>query len=187
MKLIFVTITLMLVSYFPAYAQNTARAGEIFAGYCSSLSNKELQEGSYIENAINIYAKILENGLSTTKARIVIILKENYKKNHLSPNTEYLKLKPDESWPYHSFVVYDNKVFDPSCNLSFNKTSIKNYFETLWQDDYKNNELRVFAFQLRHIPEFMGITDNKRPRLTRFKSVSLNYYLNHPMHLSQKK
>jgi hypothetical protein len=187
MKFLLLTINLILVSYLPVSAQNIVRAGEIFAGYCSNLSSKELQTGSYIENAINLYGKLLESGINTNKARIVIILKKDYQQNSLNPDHNYLKFKPQEKWPYHSFVVYHDKALDPSCNLPVQRASIENYFKTLWLKDYESDQLRVFAFQLRHIPEFMGITGNKKPKLTRFKSVSLNYYLNHPMHISQKK
>ncbi|MGM0599611.1 MAG: hypothetical protein ACQETH_07295 [Candidatus Rifleibacteriota bacterium] len=186
MKFLLLTINLILVSYLPVSAKNIARAGEIFARYCNNLSSQELQTGSYIENAINLYGKLLESGISTNKTRIVIILKKDYQKNSLNPDLNYLKFKPQEKWPYHSFVVYHNKVLDPCCNLSVQKASIENYFETLWQDDFKSGQLQVFAFQLKHISEFMGITRSKKPKLTRFKSVSLNYYLNHPMHISQK-
>ena len=187
MKFLLLTINLILVSYLPASAQNIARAGEIFTGYCKSLSGKELQTGSYIENAINLYGKLLESGINTNKARIVIILKKNYQQNSLNPNRNYLKFTPREKRPYHSLVVYHNKALDPSCNVPVQKSSIKHYFKTLWQDDFKSGELQIFAFQLRHIPEVMGITSNKKPTLTRFKPVSLNYFLNNPMHVSQKK
>jgi hypothetical protein len=187
MKILLLTINLILFSFLQLYAQNIARAGEIFARYCSDLSNEELLTGSYIENAIDLYGEFLENGIDTSKARIVIILKNNYKKNSLNPDQDYLKFKLDEKWPYHSFVVYRNKALDPSCNLSFHQASIKNYFATLWNKESQKGELRVFAFQLMHIPEFMGITSNKKPKLTRFESVSLNYYLKNPMHISQKK
>ncbi|GAB4274863.1 MAG: hypothetical protein Kow0029_15510 [Candidatus Rifleibacteriota bacterium] len=176
-------IFLLVMIPFCAFAAESA--DKVFAGFLAGLDAKSLENGSYIKNSTDFYSLLLENKIDTSSARIVLLVSPEPVSKSLSPDESWLSLPLAEPWPYHSFVSYQGKAYDP--NFKEKVREIKDYFRKLWQYGTKDQHINVYSFQLRHVPQFMGTLNGKTPKLQSFEPVTIEFFINNPHHISKRK
>lgn len=183
---VFLILLLLCDNVFVTFAQQNLKDTDLlFKDFCKQLSEKDLLEGSYIKTATDFYAFLLDHRKDTTLARIVILTKSDPLKNKLYPDITK-NISQNLNWPYHSFIYFDGKVYDPI----FSSTGIEpeNYLQYFSKNDPNPEKIMVFSFQIADAIYFLGKDpESDMPRLKTFESVNLNEFLEAPYKKSQRK
>jgi hypothetical protein len=178
-------ILLTIISIFlpiSAYAD----VERLYRQFTGSMSEKELARGSYISHSTDFYSILLDNKIDTRTARIVILIKPDFKESPLEPAREKMTFQLKGYWPYHSFLIFEGKVYDPAyCRPG---ADLADYFADFWNKDRQREQIQVYSFQLKHVPIFMGFKKpGGSPKLAGFLPVSIEELLKNPQHVSRSR
>jgi hypothetical protein len=154
----------------------------IFANFAKQLTEQQIKDGSFMKNATDFYALLLENGFNTSKARIVILADRHWKqKKTLQPDPEALKTKV--LLTYHSFVLFENLAYDPLL-----KESVQPLEKYLQNYSRAAKDVIVFSFQLADIPDFIGKANrDDQLKINNFVPVNIETFLSDPLSKSKRR
>ena len=129
LKLIFLLIMLSTGFLWAAKEQNIAQQLKSLPIF----SQKTIDHQNCLKLSTDLYINLMEKGLDTTRARLVFILVNPYKRNvsKLTPNRQYLCYSSKTHWDWHSFLFFDGKAYDPFCS-EFG-IELNRYYEIFWK------------------------------------------------------
>lgn len=177
--------TLFILLFSQTLFGESNNISKIYSDYVAHLKKTDICQKYSIRNITQLYAKLQDSNLSTSKARIVVMI--NRKKNRLSqifPTKNLIKGDANEKWYWHSFLLYKNKVYDP--RFSLKPCLLKDYFDIVWTNDRNLNEFSFYSIRMINLIDFMDIKIKGSKVFIKFSSVNKDYLLKHPEYLSKK-
>lgn len=165
-----------------------AGVSRLFREFVAGLQPADLAAGSCVRNSTRFYEKLLDAHLDTSKARLVLVVREPDQgmPQPMRPNPAMVRGEKPNFWIWHAFVAYDGIVFD--ANYLRDGDSIKGYFEKMWSSDRCWKYFWVFSVQYKDLPAIAGSDyPGGPPRMLRFKPISPAEFAEKPLHLTERR
>jgi hypothetical protein len=151
-------------------------------------SQKTIDHQNCLKLSTDLYINLMEKGLDTTKARLVFILVNPYKRNvsKLTPNLQYLCYSSKTHWDWHSFLFFNGKAYDPFCS-EFG-IELNRYYETFWKKQKFTKNHLVYSVRMKDFSQIAGLTQSgRKAKIFGFAPITFLDYIKNPYHKSKKK
>ena len=179
----FLISLLVLVCTTRAYCLEINCVKQIYQDYLTEVGT-DFDNGNSIEKSSNIYFGLLDSRIDTSKARLIIILKpiSRSRAARLKPNKAYIRGKMPSNLIWHSFIMFDGKIFD----ISFNENDhcMINYFDKLWKED--KTQLKIMSVMLKDLIEVSRTISGGMTRIFEYEMISLKQLIENPLFISEK-
>ena len=169
-------------------SDDRARVAALFGEFLAGLKPADLASGNCVQNASRFYERMLDAHVDTTKARLVLLVREPNRgmPQPMRPNPALVRGEKPSFWIWHAFVVYDGIVYD--ANYLRDGDAPDAYFQAMWGKDANLPSFWVFAVQYKDLPSIAGSDyPGAPPRMLRFKPISPAEFAKNPLHTTVRR
>lgn len=158
----------------------------LFDSFQRSIKSKDITQANSLRLSTAFYSKLLDSEINTSLARIIIMINsKNGVLNRMYPTKKYMCGTKNENWYWHSFILYNSKVFDP--NFTIAPCNLRKYFDIVWHNDKNIRNFSLYSIQMKDLISFMNIRTKRNKAYFDYVPVRHEFLIKTPLHLSKKK
>lgn len=158
---------------------------KLYATFEKSIEAKVITQANSLKLTTSFYSKLLDSSITTSLARIIIMVNsKNRVLKQMYPSKKYMRGKKNESWYWHSFILYNGIVFDTRFKIA--PCKLRKYFDIVWNNDKNLKNFSIYSIQMKDLIYFMDIRTKRNKAYFGYVPVKYDFLIKTPFHLSAK-